>query len=96
MKKLIALLALAAICLCVAGCVDKPEESEPAGETQTPGTSAPTEETAQTTAPSETQGSTQGTIQVPTPDDMPDAPTADYTLPGNERPGDRITDTQKS
>lgn len=89
MKKWILLLTAAALCLCMAACVKKSADT-PAGTTDAP---------SQTTAPTQTTadgGNEPGEIAVSTPDEMPDAPTADYSLPGNERPGDRVTDVPKS
>lgn len=95
MKKFIALLIAAAVCLSMCCCVGTSHQTDTTNEPNIPATSSSTQ-TEEFTEPSETQDSTQVTIQVPTPDDMPEAPTADYSLPGNERPGDRVTNTQKS
>ena len=100
MKKLLVLLIAAALCLCVVGCVEKPEQMEPADSKPeatngTAQTTVPGDPTQNTTS-EQTDGEFQGQIQPPTPDEMPDAPTADYSLPGDERPGDRITEVPNS
>ena len=100
MKRLIALLLALAVCLCAAGCVSSKEkqateENKPTvADTET---TQPTDAQAQsTTAPQETEGNVPESIPVPNTGEMPQAPSADYTLPPDERPGDRVTNAPTS
>ena len=86
MKRILTVLLAALLCVSFAACVaeqDTPTTEPTEQSTEMPTTEAPTDEpTAEPTGPSVSG-------QVTPPEDMPDKPDNDYSLPGDERPGDR-------
>ena len=86
MKKKLALI-LAVLILCFSGCVNKPEETEPAQTEQTV-------QTEQTTEPVQTETEAEPTVpiqaelpeEIVTPEEMPTAPEADAEVPPQPQP----------
>lgn len=85
MKKITALLlAGAMLCVMLVGCVSHPDEPTTGPTADTTPTAIPTTEPTTEPVSVPTMGD-----NVMTPNEMPDPPENDYSLPPGERPGDR-------
>ena len=103
MKKLMILVTAVALCLCAAGCLkgttQKDNHESSASDVGIPQSSelGTTEGTSPVESlPEMADDSTQDTIEMPERGELSQPPSADYTLPPDERPGDRVTDAPTS
>lgn len=92
MKRILTVLLAALLCVSFAACVAEQDTPTTEPTEQTTGTldlELPTDPTVEATEPTADSTAPSVSGQVTPPEDMPGRPDNDYSLPGDERPGDR-------